>query len=436
MAGGRSLLVSLPLRPMPFESVIGPLSIGRIVFSTVGAHHIKCLRPRPMFGLAMLDIRRCADAASIEATIRQAWRNRTRELRETGRALKKLGVAVGGLEGGSVLAFPLAGEEPGTQVLMQRLGEAILPSTGPLHGLTLDDPEQRVLEVSGSFDSASQLEGQISGRIAELRSRARTVASQQRQIHQARSPLVHDRANEPDPTERVVVAARPRKVMLVGSMLLEDVELRRELKQRGYQTVTARSETEALVRLASMTPDLVISQYGLGRSDGASLVQATLGLPGIVRIPVVLVDDVHHDSRREAARAVGAAGYLISPLQTTRFVTRLERLIDAPGARRFTRYPLRLATRLQHLRTPLLATQFGRGGLFVTTNENIRAHTMLHCEVQLPELRHTLRFGGEVIYRAQAQGADAHGLGVRICDISSENEAALIEYLTWLESNR
>ena len=436
MAGGRSLLVALPLGPSPFESIIGPLSVGRIVFSTVGAHHIKCLRPRPMFGLPMLDIRRCSDAASIEATIRQAWRNRTRELQESARALKKLGVAVGGLEGGSVLAFPLPGEEPGTQVLMQRLGEAILPSTGPLHGLALEDPEQRVLEVSGALDSASHLESQISGRIAELRRRARTLDTQQRRVDRSRPPRIPDPASATHPAGRAFVTSQPAKILLVGTLLLEDVELRRELKARGYQTVTARSETEALVRLTSMTPDLVISQYGLGRSDGASLVQATLGVPGIARIPVVLVDDVHHESRRDAARAVGAAGYLISPLQTTRFVTRLQRLIESPGNRRFKRYPLRLATRLQHHRTPLLATQFGRGGLFVTTEQDIGVHTMLHCEVQLPELRHTLRFGGEVLYRTESQGADAHGLGVRICDISSENEAALIEYLTWLEANR
>ncbi|HEB91218.1 MAG TPA: hypothetical protein ENI85_16710, partial [Deltaproteobacteria bacterium] len=85
MPGGRSLLVSLPMSALPFESVVGPLKIERIVFSTVGPNHIKCLRPRPVFGLPLLDIRRCADARAIEATIRQAWRDRTLELRATGR---------------------------------------------------------------------------------------------------------------------------------------------------------------------------------------------------------------------------------------------------------------------------------------------------------------------------------------------------------------
>jgi two-component system chemotaxis response regulator CheY len=320
---------------------------------------------------------------------------------------------------------------------MQRLGEAILPSKGPLRGIRLESLDARVLEVSGSLDSASQLESQISGRISELQQQASTSATHKRLLEEVHAPgipiarRVHDVA-----LDRVVVHARPAKVLLVGTQLLEDAALRQALKDQGYQTVTARSETEALVRLSSMTPDLVISQYGLGRSDGASFVQATLTIPGIERIPVVLVDDVHHDNRREAARAVGAAGYLISPLQTARIVPRLQRLIDAPGNRRFTRYPQRLAARLADNRTPILATQVGRGGLFVSTEEDIREHTMLQCAVRLPEVGHTLRFGGEVLYRSEVQGAAAQGLGLRICDISSENEAALIEYLAWLESKR
>ena len=43
MPGGRTLLVSLPLSAAPFESLSGPLSLERILFSTVGADQIKCL---------------------------------------------------------------------------------------------------------------------------------------------------------------------------------------------------------------------------------------------------------------------------------------------------------------------------------------------------------------------------------------------------------
>ena len=208
-----------------------------------------------------------------------------------------------------------------------------------------------------------------------------------------------------------------------------DAPLREELKRRGYRTATARSEPEALMRLASMTPDLVISQYGLGRSDGATFIQAIRALPGIVRIPVVLLDSVHVQSRQDAARAVGAAGYVIEPIETTRFVTKLAKIATSAGDRRFTRYSGRLAARLSGQTRPCLATEIGRGGFFIATSEAIGERSETRCEVALPELHRNLSFIGEVLYRSELQGMDRQGIGVRIREISPDDEAALIAYV-------
>jgi two-component system chemotaxis response regulator CheY len=432
LPGGRSLLVSLPLGPAPFESIRGPLAIRRIIFSTVGANQIKCLRPRPLFGLPLLDIRRCADANAIEATIRQAWRIRTRELRETGRLLKDLQLDVGAVEGGSVLAFPLPGESPDAQILMHRVGEAILPSVGPLSGIPLASMNDRILEVGESLDSGADLDCLVGTRIQELQQQARTLDTATRDRGREIG------ASQPNSSHVITRAAdrhRP-KVLLVGPKVIQDAALREELARSGYRAATARSETEALVRLAAMTPDLVISQYGLGRSDGATLVQATRALPGIERIPVVLLDESHHAARREAARSVGAAGYMITPPDLARFVARLQSVIDKPGDRRFTRYPQRLVALLEGSATPCLATEVGRGGVFISTEAEIDAHSAMNAEIRLPELGRALHFGGEVLYRCETQGAHGKGLGLRFREISREDEASLIEYLTWLESTR
>ena len=436
MPGGRSLLVSLPMSAPPFESVVGPLKIERIVFSTVGPNHIKCLRPRPVFGLPLLDIRRCADARAIEATIRQAWRDRTLELRATGRQLKSLGIDVGAVEGGSVLAFPLAGESPDAQVLMQRLGEAILPSTGPLGGLALPSVEDRVLEVSGHLGSATDLDCRIGTQIQSLQKRAQEAADRTRRSRRAtgsgRAPGFMPTGMPQSIAER---GHRPR-VLLVGPRLIENRALREELARRGFIAATARGETEALARLAAMTPELVLSQYALGRSDGATFIQATRALPGIERIPVVLLDDALHDSRREAARTVGAAGYVIEPVEPDRFVARLQRVVDTPGNRRFTRYPQRLAARVEGFDLDCLATEVGRGGIFIATHDDFETPLDIRCEIALPELGRTLRFAGEVRYRTDSQGTNPTGLGLRFRDLSTEDEVSLIEYLAWLESTR
>lgn len=435
MPGGRCLLVSLPLGPAPFESISGPLSMERMLFSTVGADQIKCLRPRPLFGLPLLDIRHCADAPSIEAKIRQVWRERTNELRETARTLRDLGIDAGAVEGGSLLAFPLPGETPETQILMQSLDEAILPSNGPLAGLRLAGLEERVVEVSSGLESGSDLTCLLGTRIEELGRSAHARKDSAR----SRDQLTRPALVEPPKSAVAIDLPLPHhqpKVLLVGTELIENEALRSELKRQGYLTATARSETEALTRLASMSPDVVISQYGLGRSDGASLAQATSTLPGIERIPVVLLDDIHHDSRKQAARAVGAAGYVVAPSDPGRFVTRIGRLVSEPGKRRFTRYPLRLAARLRGSSTPCLATEVGRGGVFLATEEEVAANSAMRCELVLPEIGRSLTFAAEVLYRGELQGTERKGLGLRFCDMESEDEAALIDYLAWLESGR
>lgn len=430
MPGGRTLLVSLPIGPAPFESVTGPLSIEKLLFSTVGADQIKCLRPRPFFGLPLLDIRRCADAAAIEAVIRQTWRDRVHELRETGRTLKNLGIEVGVIEGGSVLAFPMAGESKEHPILMHRLDEAILPSAGSLSGYRLAGLAERVVDLSGQLESGSQLDLVLATRIESLaRTAAAREATARRTGHNApapaAAPLFSARPGSPEPPG----GAREPKVLIVGAQLVENAELRDELKRRGYRTATARSEPEALMRLASMTPDLVISQYGLGRSDGATFIQAIRALPGIVRIPVVLLDSVHVKSRQDAARAVGAAGYVIEPIETTRFVTKLAKVASSAGDRRFIRYSGRLAARLAGQSRPCLATEIGRGGFFIATSEAIDERSPTRCEVALPELHRNLSFVGEVLYRSELQGMDRQGIGVRISEISPDDEAALIAYV-------
>lgn len=159
-------------------------------------------------------------------------------------------------------------------------------------------------------------------------------------------------------------------------------------------------------------------------------------MPGIERIPVVLLDESHHESRRTAARTVGAAGYMVNPDDLERFVARLRPVIEAPGDRRFTRYPQRLAARLQGYEGPCLATEVGRGGIFLATDLHAAHHTAMKFEIKLPELGRALRFDGEVLYSKETRGNHHRGLGLRFLDISAEDEASLIEYLSWLESSR
>ena len=151
----------------------------------------------------------------------------------------------------------------------------------------------------------------------------------------------------------------------------------------------------------------------------------------------MLLDDASRESRREAAKAVGAAGYVVNPLAMKDFVTRLAQLVEAPSDRRFKRYSQRLTARFLGASQPCLVTDVSRGGIFVSvsTQHAVEAHTAMPCEVALAKVGKSLKFEGEVVYIKDAQGGLHQGLGLRIFDMSSEDEATLIEYVQWLESS-
>lgn len=429
MSDGRCLLVALPIGPAPFETLAGPLACKKILFATVGEHAIKCLRPRALFGLPILDIQGCADPTQIEWAIRQAWREHTSQLRASKDALSEIGLEARADEGGSTLSFPLPGEAPDARVHLSAQGEAILPSAGPLSGFPLIERAERVLDVRRQLGSAADLECQLGDRVSKL-----TREGKQRLDNERTGPDVQVSAPalaNPSPTIRT---SHHPKVLVVGPGLVTDESLRTSLMKQGYRIATSHSEAEALMRLAGMSPDLVVSEYALGRSDGASLVAAMKDLPGIEKIPVVLVDESTSEGRRDAARAVGAAGYLAHPPSPDRFVTRLSRLIETPGDRRFTRYNRRLSAKVDGLNDASLITEVGRGGVFLRTATEFEPHSAMHCSVTLPELGQTLRFEGEVLYCGETQGAGRLGLGIRFFDISEEDESRLIEYLAWLEA--
>jgi hypothetical protein len=159
-------------------------------------------------------------------------------------------------------------------------------------------------------------------------------------------------------------------------------------------------------------------------------------LPGIVRLPVVLLDETRHEARREVARAVGAAGYTTPPTQVERFVKRLVQLIQAPGHRRFTRYTHRLSARLDGAAQTCLITELGRGGVFIATPQILERDTPMRGKVSLPEIGRALPFEGEVRYCNESQGVARQGIGLRFFEMSSADEALLIEYLSLLESRR
>jgi hypothetical protein len=126
---------------------------------------------------------------------------------------------------------------------------------------------------------------------------------------------------------------------------------------------------------------------------------------------------------------MGAAGYLVRPIDLARVAPGLARMLREPKRRRFQRYPRRLAVHWGGSQDGGFTTHIGRMGMFVCTDRNTPEQTLDHCELTLPEFGETLRVEVEALYRLPAAPSRNPGLGVRFHSFPDDNESTLIDYL-------
>ena len=425
MTGNRCVLASLRMQNPVFESLAGTQRIEQVVFSSVGLDRIKCLRPRAAFQLPLIRIVDCRDSTAIEARIRLAWKQQQSELQEARSWLDAIGTQSEVCEDGSVLAFPISGENRRARACMISPSEIILPGLGPLSGITLQRREDRLLRVDRSGRSAVELDIAVSTRLEELYRLDRRLSEEKRRLA-LQEIDAQTEAAAPTPRRNV-------RVLMVGPRLSQAHSCIQSLRLRGYAVETAVGERDGLAIFDRASPELVLADFEMDRGGGADFVAALRQLTGIEEIPVVLVDDSRRDTRREVARRVGAAGYLVHPVDVPRIAKRLHTLVCEPHRRRYKRYASRLPVQVHGTGKSCLATAVGRGGMFVATDQELETHSLRRCELSLPEFGAHIDVDAEVIYRRNAAGRERAGVGLRFQSFPNSDEHVLIEYLRGID---
>jgi CheY-like chemotaxis protein len=108
--------------------------------------------------------------------------------------------------------------------------------------------------------------------------------------------------------------------------LLEDV-----LQDEGYSVLTASNGRQALERIATEKPDLILSDFMMPMMDGAALVSALAGSPDLTSIPVVLMSSLPEAAIAE--RCNGHAAFLRKPFSIFDVVEIIAKLIPKSGTR-------------------------------------------------------------------------------------------------------
>ncbi|MCI7126275.1 MAG: response regulator transcription factor [Agathobaculum sp.] len=96
------------------------------------------------------------------------------------------------------------------------------------------------------------------------------------------------------------------------------------LSSNGYETIQARSGSEALSMVSSHCPDLVILDLGLPDMDGIEILQSIRSWSSL---PVVVVSARSHELDKVSALDLGADDYLTKPFGTAELLARVRTAI-------------------------------------------------------------------------------------------------------------
>ena len=121
-----------------------------------------------------------------------------------------------------------------------------------------------------------------------------------------------------------------RKILIVD----DDPELVEllmfNLKRAGFAVGTARNGREALKKVCSITPDLILLDLMMPELDGFAVCETLRRDAATARIPVIILTALSGELVRLAGLDCGADDYLTRPLSPRHLISRVERLLGAP----------------------------------------------------------------------------------------------------------
>jgi two-component system chemotaxis response regulator CheY len=122
-----------------------------------------------------------------------------------------------------------------------------------------------------------------------------------------------------------------KQILLVDDSPTILMSMERILSHAGYCVQKASSAEGALALLTKgERPNLIITDFNMGAMNGIDLVKAVRKLPPVRFIPILLLTTESAQNRRDEAKAAGATGWLVKPVQPDALVAVVKQIV--PGA--------------------------------------------------------------------------------------------------------
>lgn len=121
-----------------------------------------------------------------------------------------------------------------------------------------------------------------------------------------------------------------KTVLLVDDSTTLLMSMKAILEKAGYAVETATSGDAALKKLATLKPNILITDLNMPGMDGITLIKEVKKNPSFRFMPALMMTTESQQEKRTEARSVGATGWLVKPVKPEDLLEVLKKLL--PGA--------------------------------------------------------------------------------------------------------
>jgi two-component system chemotaxis response regulator CheY len=102
------------------------------------------------------------------------------------------------------------------------------------------------------------------------------------------------------------------------------------LKKSGFEVATATDGQDAMAKVGSVRPNLIISDLNMPRMDGMTFLKEVRKTPGQRFTPILMLTTESEPAKRQEAKAAGATGWLVKPVTPEGLLTVIRQVL--PGS--------------------------------------------------------------------------------------------------------
>lgn len=120
-------------------------------------------------------------------------------------------------------------------------------------------------------------------------------------------------------------------------LVVEDSSTMRQLicmalrKIEGIEIVEAGDGKDALVKLAGINPDLVMTDLNMPEMDGFALIEELRSRPDLAKLPILVLTTAGALHDQERAKSLGVTGYVTKPIRPDEIVNAVRQVIGLQG---------------------------------------------------------------------------------------------------------